>query len=84
MKVHKELEVYLRSFLISAVVRSEWLASYSGRSNSGVRAPVPIDYEPGSAPGAGLEVLDKRKVFLLSGKGTIPRPSRAKPSHYTV
>jgi len=35
----------------------------------GMELPVPINYEAGSAPGAGLEVLEKRKLFSFTGKG---------------
>jgi hypothetical protein len=30
--------------------------------------PVLIDYEAGTAPGAGLEVLEKRKSYPIPGK----------------
>jgi hypothetical protein len=50
----------------------------------GIELPVPIDYEAGLVPGADLEVLEKRKIFTFTRKGTIPLPPRVKPSHYTV
>jgi hypothetical protein len=55
------------SFLTSAVGGGEWSASRLGRFTPGERAPAIHLLESWVGLEAGLEVLEKRKMLLLSG-----------------
>jgi hypothetical protein len=68
MMAHEGVEVYLRSFLTSALDRGEWSASRPGRFTSDGEAPgtLRIGGSEGVGPRADLDVLERRNRRVSS------------------
>lgn len=61
MKAYKQMEVYLHSFLTPALYGSIWLTSRPGRFIPGTEPLYPLNTKRVD-PGAGVDVLEKRKT----------------------
>jgi hypothetical protein len=67
MKAYGEVVVYIHIFLTSALVGGEWSASRSSRFTPRERAPCAHWIGGWEDPITGLDDMEKRKFFTLSG-----------------
>jgi hypothetical protein len=67
MKAYVGMDVQIHIFLTSAGAGGEWSASRPGRFTSGERTPGTHWIGDLVGPRAGLEDVEKRKFFTVSG-----------------
>jgi hypothetical protein len=79
MKAYGEVDIKIHIFLTSTLVRGEWSASRPCRYTPGKRAPGTHCIRGWVGPRAGLDDVEKRKFFTLSGLELQPlgRPARS-------
>jgi hypothetical protein len=67
MKAYGGVDVYIHIFLTSALAEGEWSVSLSDRFTPGERAPRTHWIGGWVDPRAGLDDVEKRKLFILPG-----------------
>jgi hypothetical protein len=79
MKAYGGVDVYIHTFLTSALAGGEWSASLPGRFTPGGRAPGTHWIGGWVDPRAGLDDVKKRKFLTLPGPELRPlgRPARS-------
>jgi hypothetical protein len=72
MKAYWGVEIYLHTFLTSALDGREWSASRPGRFNPTERAPVTHWIGGWVGPRAGLDAVVKRKIRESNPQSSSP------------
>jgi hypothetical protein len=67
MKLYEGVDVYVHIFLTLALVGGEWSTSRPGRFTIGERSPGTHWIGGWVNPRAGLDDVEKRKLFTLAG-----------------